>query len=105
MKALIVYLLLSLFQCYSLRDWLDGTEESGGEWILVSVPDSSTIIQADLVGDNPCLTPDDCGTYVFVYRVDCQDCPGLYSETVVQWNIPCINDNCETVISLTGQCN
>lgn len=78
-------------------------EDAGGVWYILSKPDNSALSNIDLVGDNPCVTPDDCGLYQFVYEIDCMTCPGLVDRDTINWNVPCKEcaDNLDMILSGT----
>jgi len=69
--------------CYSLRTSALPEADNGGDWSIVSLPVGSTLVDADIVGDNPCVDFDvvGCGTYVLKYSVESDICANCVAET------------------------
>lgn len=73
------------------------TVDSGGSWTIVSVPNGSSLTNADLAGsDNPCVDLDQCGVYILRYRVTSTTCAGCFDEEDVPFEKCClsITTNC-----------
>lgn len=71
--------------------------DTGGTWTVVSVPAGSNITNANLFGsDDPCVTFDQCGIYIFNYEYESSTCGGCIMNTNVPFERCCL--------PLTGTC-